>query len=456
MRKFVSKLLPLSLLYWITYFLSIAFWSSFSWRGDRIKYVKGGIIISVALLLSFLLPRKLRRVFYVCGWIAIFFYYAFFPLPPSVKALLQGKEYDRRSKIQVVESMLREGRDAVPFVHPSFFSSLARAGIEMDFFPLSSVSRKETILCNENGYWVIYKSDRFGFRNPDELWDRDTDILFIGDSFAQGWCVQDGKTYIDIIRKKMGLNAITLGMAGNEPIMEYASLREYGRMKKPKIVIYLYPEWHDIPKNFRTNPFIKYVEDRTFSQNLTLLQDDIDDLIISLVRAYLRRSVIPPKKGVLWSIARFTEDMFFFISLRDVMKVYQVRKADKRKYMTDEEFKFFIKVVKLMKEETESWGGKFILVYIPVWRRYAFPKFFPFLVDDGFEKRFVRYSDVIQKLRENRIDFIDLKAEFDKFSDPITFYPFEMFGHLNEAGHKILAETIIRELKLKEIVKNLP
>ena len=30
-----------------------------------------------------------------------------------------------------------------------------------------------TNLGNENGYWVIYKSDRYGFNNPDKLWDKD-------------------------------------------------------------------------------------------------------------------------------------------------------------------------------------------------------------------------------------------------------------------------------------------
>ncbi|MEZ4575980.1 MAG: hypothetical protein R2857_13865 [Vampirovibrionales bacterium] len=42
-----------------------------------------------------------------------------------------------------------------------------------------------TLLCNENGFWVDYQSDRYGFRNPDTVWDQPTaDVLLVGDSFT--------------------------------------------------------------------------------------------------------------------------------------------------------------------------------------------------------------------------------------------------------------------------------
>ena len=46
------------------------------------------------------------------------------------------------------------------------------------------------MFCQEKR-WSIYKSDRFGFRNYDEIWDKQNiDYLFIGDSFTQGACVE--------------------------------------------------------------------------------------------------------------------------------------------------------------------------------------------------------------------------------------------------------------------------
>ena len=42
----------------------------------------------------------------------------------------------------------------------------------MNIFPLSGLSNVETILCNESGYFALYESDRYGFNNPDEEWDK--------------------------------------------------------------------------------------------------------------------------------------------------------------------------------------------------------------------------------------------------------------------------------------------
>ena len=43
---------------------------------------------------------------------------------------------------------------------------------EIELFPLSGISNSKTIHCNESGYYSIYKSDRYGFNNPDYDWDK--------------------------------------------------------------------------------------------------------------------------------------------------------------------------------------------------------------------------------------------------------------------------------------------
>ena len=54
----------------------------------------------------------------------------------------------------------------------------------IQILPLSGISNSETIHCNENGYYSIYQSDRYGFNNPDEEWDKkEIEYLLVGDSF---------------------------------------------------------------------------------------------------------------------------------------------------------------------------------------------------------------------------------------------------------------------------------
>ena len=45
---------------------------------------------------------------------------------------------------------------------------LSRENPNLKLFPLSpSIPNSKIILCNENGYYAIYTSDRYGFNNPD-------------------------------------------------------------------------------------------------------------------------------------------------------------------------------------------------------------------------------------------------------------------------------------------------
>ena len=58
------------------------------------------------------------------------------------------------------------------------------------FFSFIWLSNSETIHCNENGYYSIYQSDRYGFNNPDNEWDKkEIEYLLVGDSFTHGDCV---------------------------------------------------------------------------------------------------------------------------------------------------------------------------------------------------------------------------------------------------------------------------
>ena len=70
------------------------------------------------------------------------------------------------------------------------------------FVPLSAISNKETISCNESGQFKKYFSDRYGFNNPDKMWDKqEIDFLILGDSFAHGDCVFEENNFAGNLRK---------------------------------------------------------------------------------------------------------------------------------------------------------------------------------------------------------------------------------------------------------------
>ena len=42
-------------------------------------------------------------------------------------------------------------------------------------------------MCNENGKWVIYKTDQYGLNNNYKDYNN-SDILILGDSYTEGHC----------------------------------------------------------------------------------------------------------------------------------------------------------------------------------------------------------------------------------------------------------------------------
>ena len=136
---------------------------------------------------------------------------------------------------------------------------------------MAGISHKKTVMCEENGPWIIYDSDRYGFNNYDKIWNNDNLFSYvIGDSFAYGACVNQNET-ISAKLGKYGYNSINLAYSGNGPLYMLGSLKEY-KLKKVNYVLWFYYEGNDLIdlqaelgcKNFNLQ---KYLDDE-FSQNL--------------------------------------------------------------------------------------------------------------------------------------------------------------------------------------------
>ena len=77
--------------------------------------------------------------------------------------------------------------------------------------PISSFVNSKSFLCDE-GYGLIkYKTDKFGFRNSNNVYQKPIDIIIIGDSFAHGSCVDDQFSVAGILKKNF--NVLNLGLA---------------------------------------------------------------------------------------------------------------------------------------------------------------------------------------------------------------------------------------------------
>jgi hypothetical protein len=195
-------------------------------------------------------------------------------------AALQGINFDMRTRLQVIKDLRSEGVDAVPVVQGSAIPTewQIKDGAEL-LFPFTGMSNKTTVYSNENGKYLIYLSDRYGFNNPDAEWDSmPTEWVLMGDSFTHGCSVQPGEDIAGQIRTNTNDSVINLGVGGNGPLLEFSILKEYAEPMRPEKVIWLYFEGNDLIdlKREREKPlFRKYLQDG-FSQDLIHKQKEID------------------------------------------------------------------------------------------------------------------------------------------------------------------------------------
>ena len=180
--------------------------SEIHWNGSKRDYYDDYYILSLILFIFSTLTFFMNEEVKV--YVAITLFSIIFSLYLFQAYLTVPLVYKTISKMSATKSTV-----LVPPVH-----YLSKKNI--DLFPLSGESNILTYDCNENGYWSSFKTDRYGFNNPDEEWAQ-TEIryLMLGDSFVQGACVNRPHDIGSVLRTLSNKSVLNLAYAGNGPLL---------------------------------------------------------------------------------------------------------------------------------------------------------------------------------------------------------------------------------------------
>ncbi len=326
-----------------------------------------------------------------------------------------GNEWDTRNILNIYKDLKKTNNNITVLVSKASRRSLNK---NYNIFPLSSgISNSETINCNENGYYSIYQSDRYGFNNPDKEWDKkEIEYLLVGDSFTHGACVNRPNDISSVLRNISNKSVLNLGTNGNGPLTEYATLREYLDTNVKKI-LWIYFEGNDLEglkSELTNNILINYFDDSNFTQNLKSRQNEIDSLLSNIIK---KREKIKERER-----NTFKSDLINFIKIDNIRLTISPTQAPAP------EFK---QILQLAKELTNKNNSKIYFVYLPAYYRYT-------NIYDN-----TNYNLVKGIVNELKIPFIDIHKEiFEKEQNPLKLFSFGLFAHYNIDGYKKVAETI--------------
>lgn len=346
----------------------------------------------------------------------------------------EGKKYDNRNKIDAYNEEKIKYNNLSFHVSPSVYLKKNK----LKLLPLSGISNVDTFNCRENGYYSIIKSDRYGFNNPDEVWNKPADVILIGDSFVYGDCVNRPFDLASQMRELNKKNVISLSIGGIGPYFQLGILKEYfNQSGKPKKVYWFFFEGNDLDDiSFEKDNQIlnKYLNKKNYSQNLVNKVQEIDDQHLIEVNNNLKS---------LNEVSIKIPNKFSYVNLKKFLKLYFVRQytykiffPDNIKFKTSkaaksENLKIFKKIINEANNYSLNKNSQLIFVYLPELKRYK-------------NTNYVSYkSSILNIIEKLNIQIIDMDKEvFRKIKDPIQLFPFKIYQHYNVEGYFLISKEI--------------
>jgi hypothetical protein len=411
-----------------------------------IYYTLGASYFIFSILISFL-QKKIKIYFLIIKLsilialysFEIFITYSNFQYLNSKYEIYKkntGSDFDKRNIQQIYDELNIKTDDYSRPVSPyyyirSYYKNKEIINIENDILPLSSVSNIKTIHCNENGYFSIYKSDRYGFNNPDKEWNNQIEFLLVGDSFVHGACVNrpfDLSSNLRNLLKYDGYNkksVINIGFEGSGPLTQYASMREYMN-SNVKNILWFYSENNDFEDlRFELHhPILnEYLKNKLFKQNLKNKQNKINKKANEVIFNSLKKERV-----------RKNLNEQNFLNIKHFLKLYNLRGLfiKTSRPMPDKNFEIIIKSIKELAKQN---GSNLYFIYIPEYGRFV----------TNYDNN--PYLSVKKIISKHNIDFIDFNKFLSDKENPRKFFPFEQYGHYNKQGYRVIAEEIYRYIK---------
>ena len=408
--------------------------SEFYWNGLRNDYYQIYYIISFSLIIfsiyTFFISQNTKKkliIFIFSSIIILYILEGFFVVKkkiskfPSSEIKLKykketKKDFDTRTRIEIYTDLKKNNENIKIKVAP--VNHLHKRNL---ILPLSGISNSKTIYDNENGYYSIYQSDRYGFNNPDNEWNsKEIEFLLVGDSFTHGSSINRPFDIASQLRKLSNKAVLNLGYDNNGPLIKYATLREYLE-PNVKNIIWIFDastNFNDLNKEYKNKILKNYLTDLNFTQGLKTKQGEINKIANDEINKRIK------KVSLISKIIKF-------------FKVQTLRNSFIKKSKKKIQPQLLKKIIYLANQLSIQNNSKLYFVYLPKYQHYK--------SGNNNDEEYYLIKNIIHDLK---IPFIDIHEEvFLKEKDPINLFSFALDLHYTINGYKKVSEGIYNFLK---------
>tara|TARA_B100000963_G_scaffold354068_1_gene369928 strand:- start:1330 stop:2670 length:1341 start_codon:yes stop_codon:yes gene_type:complete len=340
--------------------------------------------------------------------------------------------YDYRSRSEIYYEDIKEN------IKPHRFPELNDTNSLHYDFTLSNFSNSTIRHCNENGIWLKYKSDKYGFNNNNQNYGKKVDSIFLGDSFFEAMCVKRKNNTSSLLSKKSKKNIINLSISGSGPLDHLAIFKEYGKSLNPKEVFIFFYEKNDLKDlNKRKNhiKLIKYL-DRNFDNYKYIYRiPELDKQLENQFNLYLNKEVAKKEIPIFKSFVNFFTLQKLRIFIQNFYFSYNIDGENYALLKTNSEI--LSKIFKEFNNLSIKQKFKINFIYVPSSN----------FIGKNKESKIKDLLFLLVKRDLNPENLIDLEKLLDNHSLN-ELYPFGLKNrHFSANGHRLISEYLFKEIK---------
>jgi len=328
--------------------------------------------------------------------------------------------------------------------------------VKNDFYKYYSIKYNEEnysgklikIFCGkeENGVFdLIYKTDKFGFReNSDKLY-KQVDYVLLGDSFIFSICINKPNDLISQLKKKSNKTLLNLGVWGSQPWSQLAYFQNVTKDTNIENLIWFFYEGNDYEQ-----PFIKM--ENYYNKIFTMNKKDLFNLITtSTVGSYTNNLNINNKNFYSYEVenTKFKKDYLEIIKIKfleSIVGIHSVIKFFKQynNLLNYEDYNGIVKKMNFFLKEKNV--KKKYIYYIPSYLRLSYTNnYFNNFNNQINQLNFLK-KQVQQIAEKNGFEFIDGTKIFNKKNIVNNIFFYGLPTHFNEKGYEMMAEDIYEQI----------
>ena len=316
-----------------------------------------------------------------------------------------------------------------------------------DYKKLNYTERIKKILCgpHENGkYNLIFKTDKYGFRENQDTRYAYSDVVLIGDSFTMSNCINKPYDLKSQLKKINSSNSyLNLGIHGIQPWQQLGIAKKILFNTEFKKLVWIFYEMNDYenPRNNNLDTYNKLISDKetlnssinaTINLGSNFLTEPVNEKDYLVEKKYLQ------KKSFFTKLKIFS--IYKMRGLSTITKYFKTypNLLDKESYNSTVNDMYEFTKIKEVKN--------LYIYYVPSYIRLSYKNF------DNHPQitQLNNLKNNVKKIAEdNNFTFIDGEDGFKDLKNRLSIFHYELPTHFNEKGYRLMAKHMLEKISNK-------